>query len=62
MMDVTKGAASESEDAAQDVLDAIASKDAKALDLALTRHYETCAGSGKDKDDDSEDAPASKRY
>lgn len=46
-------APSESEDAAQDVLDAISDGDAGALDLALKRHYELCA-SEPDGDEDEE--------
>lgn len=45
---------SESEDAAQDILDAIASKDVKALDLALQRHAACCEGE-PDEDDASEE-------
>jgi hypothetical protein len=41
--------ASESEDAAKDILGAIASKDAKALDLALQRHYACCEGEDEDE-------------
>ncbi len=40
--------ASESEDAAKDILAAFSSKDAKALDLALQRHYATCEGSDEE--------------
>lgn len=47
---------SESEDAASDVLEAIASKDAKALDLALQRHYACCEGGEPDEDDSAEEA------
>lgn len=46
---------SESQDAAQDILDAIASKDAKALDLALQRHYDCCEGEDMGDEDDSEE-------
>lgn len=35
---------SESEDAANDIISALGSKDAKALDLALQRHYAVCEG------------------
>ena len=45
--------ASESEDAASDILAAIASKDAKALSLALERHY-ACCGESETEDDDEE--------
>lgn len=45
--------ASPAEDAAGDILSAIASKDAKALSLALQRHYEHCADS--ESDDDAEE-------
>ncbi len=41
-------------DAAQDVLEAIADKDASALNLALKRHYEICAGEGDEDDSDEE--------
>jgi len=44
---------SESEDAAQDVIDAIASKDAKALDLALKRHS-LCSHDDEDEEDDED--------
>ncbi len=50
-----ESSASESDDAAQDVLDALETKDAKALNLALKRHYELCA-SGADEEDDEEEA------
>lgn len=42
------------EDAAQDVLDAIRDRDAKALNLALKRHYEECAAGAEDDDEDEE--------
>jgi DNA-binding GntR family transcriptional regulator len=42
---------SDSVDAAQDVLDAMADKDARALDLALKRHYELCEGGGMSEDE-----------
>lgn len=45
-----KGAASESEDAASDLISAIKGGDAKAADLALKRHYELCK-SEPDEDD-----------
>ena len=38
-------------DAAKDVLEAVSDKDPKALDLALKRHYELCAG-GEDETDE----------
>lgn len=41
---------SESEDAAQDILDAIDAKDAKALSLALERHYACCSEMGEGDD------------
>ncbi len=40
--------------AASDILEAIADKDAAALNLALKRHYEMCAGEGEDDSDDEE--------
>ncbi len=40
-------------DAATDILEAIADKDAGALSLALKRHYEECAAG--DMDDDEAD-------
>lgn len=49
---VVKPAASPKDDAASDLLAAIASKDAKAVSLALTRHYEACAGG---EDDEAEE-------
>lgn len=45
-------APSEAEDAAQDVLDAIEAKDAKALSLALERHYACCSEMGESEDDE----------
>lgn len=48
--------ASESEDAASDILGAIASKDAKALDLALQRHYATCESTEDDEGGYDEEA------
>lgn len=48
---------SESVDAAQDMIDAVASKDAKALDLAMKRHYALCSHDDEDEEDyDSEEA------
>jgi len=44
----------EAEDAAQDVLDAIEAKDAKALSLALERHYACCADMGEVDEDEEE--------
>lgn len=38
---------SESEDAAQDIIDAIKADDAKALSLALERHYACCSEMGE---------------
>lgn len=38
-------AMSDEEDAAQDLLDAVKGGDAKAVSLALRRHYELCKGS-----------------
>jgi DNA-binding GntR family transcriptional regulator len=43
-------------DAAKDILAAIKSNDAKALDLALTRHYEACQGADEGDEADSEEA------
>jgi hypothetical protein len=54
-------AASEGEDAARDVLAAIAAKDAKALDKALARHYVCCEGD-EPSEEDEEAPPSSKRY
>ncbi len=51
-------ASTESEDAARDVLAAIKDGDAKALDLALQRHYEACEAKEGDEDAD----PRSGRY
>ena len=42
-------------DAAADILEAIADKDAGALSLALKRHYEECAGDMGDDEDDSDE-------
>lgn len=47
--------ASESEDAARDVLSAVKSGDAKSLNLALQRHYETCTGAETDDDGDMDE-------
>lgn len=48
--------ASESEDAASDILAAFKAGDAKSLDLALQRHYACCSGmsDGEDEDDEEE--------
>lgn len=43
---------SESEDAAQDILDAIKADDAKALSLALERHYACCTEMGESDEDE----------
>ena len=41
------------EDAARDILAAVKANDAKALSLALTRHYEACeASKGEDNGED----------
>lgn len=42
------------EDAAKDILAAIKSNDARALSLALTRHYEACSSSDAEPDDEDE--------
>lgn len=39
-------------DAASDILEAIADKDAAALSLALKRHYEECASAEEDDTDE----------
>jgi len=44
----------EGEDAAQDVLDAITDGDAKALNMALKRHYEICEAGGSDEEAEGE--------
>jgi hypothetical protein len=49
-----KGGGSGKEDAAQDLLDAIADKDAKAVALAFEALYEHCSDKGHD-DEDEED-------
>ncbi len=41
--------------AAKDILSAIKSSDANALNAALKLHYEECEGEGKDEDDSEED-------
>lgn len=46
--------ASSEVEAAQDILDATAAKDAKALSLALERHYELCKGKGESEPTDTE--------
>lgn len=45
------GATSPKDDAASDLLAAIKADDAKAVNLALTRHYEACAGGGDDAEE-----------
>lgn len=52
------GGAEETEevDAARDAIDAIKRGDAKALSMALARHYELCEGK------DSDEEPSSGRY
>jgi DNA-binding GntR family transcriptional regulator len=45
-------------DAAQDILAAVASKDAKALSLALERHYELCKSKSEPDEDDAIDTEA----
>lgn len=49
-----QAASDEEQDAAQDVLDAIKDSDAKALNLALKRHYALCAGAEKGEGDEGE--------
>jgi DNA-binding GntR family transcriptional regulator len=46
---------SESEEAAQDILDAMKDGDPKALDLALKRHYELCKGETDEVEPDADD-------
>lgn len=55
-----KSAASPEEDAAKDALAAIKANDAKALCLALTRHYEALAGKEDAEGDDEMDEDESK--
>lgn len=43
-------------EAAQDILDAIAAKDADALTEALTTHYDLCAGGGMPMGDEDEES------
>jgi DNA-binding GntR family transcriptional regulator len=50
-----KGGHSDKEDAAQDLIDAVKSGDAKAASLALARHYELCMASESEEDDDDEE-------
>ncbi len=47
-----EGDSDSSIDAAKDVLEAIADKDASALDLALKRHYEMCESDDEDDSDE----------
>lgn len=42
-------------DAAKDILSAIEDKDAKALSMALSRHYELCAEKHRDEEHDEHD-------
>lgn len=53
-------------DAARDMIAAVKKGDAKALNMALKRHYEICYGDKDDDDDDGDDggdeAPESGRY
>ncbi len=50
-----KGDAEGDHEAAADILEAIADKDAGALSLALKRFYEDCAGDMGDDEDDSDE-------
>lgn len=56
LVDESDDEASSEVDAAQDILAAIASKDAKALSLALERHYEVCKGKSEPGEDDAPDS------
>jgi phage head maturation protease len=49
------GDAAPEDDAASDVLAAVKAGDAKALSLALKRHYEACAGAEPDADDEDDE-------
>lgn len=51
---VKAAASSPSADAAKDVLAAMKAGDATALDLALTRHYESCSSEPDEDDTDEE--------
>ena len=51
-----EGDAAPEDDAASDVLAAIAAKDAKGLSLALKRHYEACSSAEVEPDEDDEPA------
>ena len=54
-----EGGASEKEEAAQDLIDAVKSGDAKAVVLAFEALYEHCSmGHGEPDEDDSEDEKA----
>jgi len=55
MMKKKEPAASGTKDAAQDVINAVSSKDAAALDLALKRHYALCSHDDEDEAADGED-------
>ncbi len=50
-----KGDDESGHDAATDILEAIADKDADALSLALKRHYEECAGDMSKGEDDTDE-------
>lgn len=52
-----EGGASEKEEAAQDLIDAVSSKDAKATAIAFSALYELCAAEGEsESEDDAEEA------
>ncbi len=53
-----KPAAAPEDDAAKDILAAIKANDAKALSLALTRHYEACDSDEVEPDEDDSDEEA----
>lgn len=50
--DSEPGGGSDLDDVAQDMLDAIADKDVKALALAIRRGHEVCAGYEDDSDEE----------
>lgn len=57
----SSGGSSSALDAAKDLVRAVEAKDAKAVDLALKRHYEACNASDDDDEEVSEDDESDER-
>lgn len=55
MLGEEEGGGSDKEDAAQDLIDAIKSGDAKAVSLAFATLYEHCSPKASDEDTDEDD-------